>query len=175
MRHVAAACLIALAPLAAASAQADLASKIINSPSKPNVYGAKGKLVKDAAMEGGNALRVTVAAKGKNNWASVVETPFVRPIKAGDKIVLMFEARLEAGEDGATTATIPYSGVQMNIAPYTGVVSGKVTIGPEWKLHKVEGTAKQDFPASALKAMIQIGNAKQTIDFGPIVVLNMGQ
>ncbi len=170
-----AAVLIALAPVAAASAQADLASKIINNPGKANAYGAKGKLINDPKVQGGKALRVTVAAKGKNNWSSAVDSPIIKPVKAGDRIVLMFDARLEAGEDGATSVTLPMSGVQMKAAPYTSVVSGKVTIGPEWKLYKVEGKAKADYPADSLNTMIQIGNAKQTIDFGPIVVLNMGQ
>ena len=173
MRRIAA-CLIALAPVAAA-AQTDLASRIVNDPSAPEVNGAKAKLVDDAAAQGGKALRVTVAKKGQNNWDSVVESPILKPVKAGDRLVLTFEARLEKGDGGATTATIPYSAVQLKAAPYTGIVSGSAEIGPEWKLHKVEGKADKDYGAGALKATIQIGNAKQTIDFGPIVVLNMGQ
>ena len=50
-----------------------------------------------------------------------------------------------------------------------------MTAGPEWQFHKIEGKADKDYPADALKATIQIGNAKQTIDFGPIAVLNLGQ
>jgi hypothetical protein len=170
-----AACLLAVAPAAAAIAQDDLVSRIANDPSAPQVNGAKAKLVDDAGVQGGKALRVTVAKKGQNNWDSVVESPITKPVKAGDKLVLTFEARLEKGDGGMTTATIPYSAVQLKAAPYTGVVSGPVTLGPEWKLHRIEGKADKDYPADALKATIQIGNAKQTIDFGPVVVLNMGQ
>lgn len=167
--------LIALAPLSAAAAQADLASKIVNEPGAPQVTGAKAKLVDDPAVQGGKALRVTVARKGQNNWDSVVESSITKAVKAGDRLVLAFEARLEKGEGAAATAEIPYSAVQLKAAPYTSVVSGQVAIGPDWKFHKIEGKADKDYPSDALKATIQIGNAKQTIDFGPVVVLNMGQ
>lgn len=174
MRWIAA-CLLAIMPTAAVVAQADLASRIINDPSAPEVNGAKAKLVDDAAAQGGKALRVAVAKKGKNNWDSVVESSINKPVKAGDKLVLTFEARLEKGEGDATSATIPHSAVQLKAEPYTSIVAGPVTVGPEWKMHKIEGRADKNYPADALKATIQIGNAKQTIDFGPVVVLNMGQ
>ncbi len=177
MHHVKliAACLIAAAPVAAALAQTDLASKIVNDPGAPEVKGAKATLVDDAKVQGGKAIRVAVSKKGENNWDSVVESSVNKPVKKGDKLVLAFEARLEKGPGGATNAAIPFSAIQMKAAPYTGVVQGQVTVGPEWQFHRIEGTADKDYPADALKATIQIGNARQTIDFGPVVVLNMGQ
>lgn len=168
------ACLLAVAP-AAAVAQADLASRIANDPGAPEIIGAKGKLVDDAAAQGGKALRVTVAKKGANVWDSAVESSINKPVKAGDRIVLMFEARLEKIEGDAGSATLPYSAIQLKAAPYTGVLSGPATIGPEWKPQRIEGKADKDYAAGALKATIHLGNAKQTVDFGPIVVLNMGQ
>jgi hypothetical protein len=167
--------LVALAPLSMAAGQEDLASKIVNDPAAPEVKGAKAKLVEDSGVQGGKALRVTVARKGANNWDSVVESAIVKPVKAGDRLLLAFNARLEKGEEGATTAVIPYAAVQITAAPYTGILSGQAAIGPEWAFHKIEGKADKDYPAGALKATIQIGNAKQVIDLGPIVVLNLGQ
>ena len=173
--RVAAHCLLLLAPVSVALAQADVSARIVNDPSAPQVNGAKAKLVEDAAVQGGKALRVVVAKKGKNNWDSVVESEIPKPVRAGDKLVLAFQARLQKASGGAASAKIPYSAVQLKAAPYTGVVSGEVTVGPQWTLHKIEGKADKDYPAGALKATIQIGNAAQTIDFGPILVLNMGQ
>ena len=170
-----AACLLAVGPAAAVFAQTDLASRLINDPAAPQVNGAKAKLVADAAVQGGKALRVGVAKKGQNNWDSVVESAISKPVKAGDKLVLAVEARLEKGDSGATTAKIPYVAIQQKAAPYKGIVSGEVSVGTEWKLHQIEGRADKDYPADALKATVQLGNAKQTIDLGPIVVLNMGQ
>ena len=176
MHHVKliAACLIAASPVAAL-AQTDLASKIVNDPGAPEIKGARATLVDDEKVQGGKAIRVAVPKKGANNWDSVVESSVSKPVKKGDKLVLAFEARLEKGPDGATSAAIPYSAIQLKAAPHTGVVQGQVTVGPDWQFHRIEGTADKDYPADALKATIQVGNARQTIDFGPVVVLNMGQ
>lgn len=170
-----AACLLAIAPVAAAIGQTDLASRIINDPAVPQVNGAKAKLIDDAVVQGGKALRITVAKKGRNNWDSAVESPIDKPVKAGDKLILEVEARLENGSADSAGATAPYIAVQQVAAPYSGVVTGQLPLSPEWKVHRIEGRADKDYSAGALKATIQIGNAKQTIDFGPIVVLNMGQ
>jgi hypothetical protein len=55
------------------------------------------------------------------------------------------------------------------------VISGSNDIGPEWKPLQVTGKADRDYAAGALKVTIQLATAKQTVDFGPIVVLDMGQ
>lgn len=169
------ACLLWALPAAAALAQPDVTSRIINEPGAPEVNGARAKLVDDSAAQGGKALRVTVPKKGQNNWDSVVESPIGKPVKAGDKLVLLFDARLVKGDGAAASATIPYNAIQLKAAPYSAVISGPATIGAEWAPQKIEGRADKDYPAGALKATLQVGNAKQTIDFGPIVVLNMGQ
>ena len=168
-------CLLVLVPLSAAVAQDDIATRIVNDPGAPQVTGAKARIVDDPEVQGGKALRVTVARKGRNNWDSAVESAIAKPVKAGDKLIIAFQARLAKGEGGATTASIPYTAIQLKAAPYTGIVSGDVTVGTDWAFHKVEGKADKDYPADGLKAAIHIGNAQQTIDFGPIVILNMGQ
>jgi hypothetical protein len=169
------ACLLLVAPVSASLAQADLAQRIVNDPGAPEVSGARAKLVDDPAAQGGKALRVTVPKKGANAWDSVVESTITKPVKKGDKLVLLFDARLVKGEGDATSATIPYIAIQIKAAPYTGVISGPVSLGASWAPHKIEGRVDKDYPAGALKATLQVANAKQTIDFGPIVVLNMGQ
>ena len=119
--HLLAACLLAAAPRGHAWGQVDLASRIINDPGVPQVTGAKGRLVGDPKAQGGKALRVAVARRGANNWDSVVESPLTKPVKAGDRLVLAFEARLQQSDDGSTTALVPYTAIQMVAAPYTGI------------------------------------------------------
>lgn len=172
---LAAAALIAAVPVAAATGQDDLASKIVNNPGNPQVTGATARLIDDAKVQGGKALRIQVARKGANPWDASVGGPVVKPVKAGDKLVLVFSARLDKGENGATTATLPYDAVQLAAAPYSNVISDTHQIGPEWKTLQVTGKADQDYPAGALKVTIQLATARQTVDFGPIVVLDMGQ
>lgn len=170
-----AAALLATLSAGATAAQDDLASKIVNDPGNPQVTGARAALRADPAVQGGKALRIDVARKGQNPWDAAVGGPVVKPVRAGDNLVLVFSARLEKGENGATTATLPYAAVQLAAAPYTTLFSGSNPIGPDWKSIQVTGKADKDYPANALKVTIQLATAKQTVDFGPIVLLDMGQ
>ena len=169
---------IASALLAVASgalaqdAAPDFTRQIVNDPSAPAVNGAKASLVDDANAQGGKALRVQVPKKGVNPWDSSVGGPIGKPIAKGDRLLLLFSARLERGENGATTATLPYNAIQLNAAPYSTVMSGQAVIGPEWKDFQVSGVANAAYAPGELKVTIQLATAKQTVDFGPIVVLD---
>lgn len=153
----------------------DIASKIINDPSAPQVVGAKASVRNDASVQGGKALRIVVPAKGKNNWDAFASSPVQKPVKAGDNLVLAFWARLEKGEGGATSSTLPFAGIQVSSPPYPSLFNETVQVGTEWKLHQLKGKADQDHAAGTLGVSIHLANAKQTIDFGPVFVLNMGQ
>ena len=167
---------LALLPTASlALAQDDLAKKIANDPSAPSVNGAKAKLVDDSGVQGGKALQVTVARKGAHDWDSTVESAVSKPVKAGDRLVLAFDAKLISIDGGATNATLPYNAIQLQAAPYSTVISGPAAIGSGWQFYKIEGKSDRNYGPGELKATIQLGNAKQTVDFGPIVVLDMGQ
>ena len=162
-------------PAAPAAAQDDIVDKIINTPGSTTVTGTKGKVRTDAAVQGGKALRLSVPAKGANVWDIAALSAIGKPVKAGDKLVLAFWARLEKGENGATEAVLPYNGIQVASAPYATVISGPVTVGPEWKLHTVEGKADKDYAAGALTATIHLATGRQVVDLGPVFVLDMGQ
>ena len=162
--------LVAVAP-APAIAQ-DL--NIINDPAQPRVVGASAKMRDDPAVQGGTAMRVTVKAKGANPWDVSVQTTVDKPVKAGDELLFAFWARLEKSADGESV-TLPSGGVQMSSEPYTSLFSAPVTIGPEWKLHEVTGKADRDRAAGTLQATIHLATGQQTVDFGPIFVVNLGQ
>ena len=129
----------------------------------------------DPAVQGGKALRVDVRRKGANPWDIAVESTIEQPVKAGDSLVFAFWARLEKGEDGAATGTLPYNAVQVSAAPYTTLFSAPADIGPEWKLHEVRGVADADHAAGTLKATIHLASSAQTVDLGPLIVVNLGQ
>ena len=167
-------CLGIATPASAAQGD-DITSKIINDPSAPQVVGAKTSVRNDDKVQGGKALRIVVPAKGKNNWDAFASSPIQKPVRAGDNLVLAFWARLEKGEGGATSSTLPFTGVQVSSPPYPSLFNEAVQVGPEWKLHQVKGKADKDHAAGTLGVSIHMANAKQTIDLGPVFVLNMGQ
>ena len=158
-----------------AQAQADLASKIVNDPGEPQVNGAKAGLHDDAAAQGGKALRIQVKGKSANVWDAALESPIKKPIKAGDQIILAFQARLEKADNGATKAAFPFAGVQLTAAPYTSVAMNGFELGPEWKMIEIRGTADRNYAPGELKVSIHLATARQTVDFGPVVVLDLGQ
>ena len=165
-------------PLAAQEQPADdIVNRIINAPGAANhrVDGTKGKVRNDEAVQGGKALRIAVPGKSDQPWSISVSSSIEKPVKAGDRLVLAFWARLEKGEGGATTAVLPYNAVQLSAAPYSALFHGPATITPEWKMHEVKGRADKDYAAGTLNVAIHLATAKQTVDVGPIFVLNMGQ
>ena len=167
-----AASLLLAVPLAPAAAQDELV--IINDPGNPQVTGGKARLRDDPAVQGGKALRVEVRRKGANPWDVAVESAIVEPVKAGDSLLFAFWARLEQGEDGGATAALPYNAVQLSAAPYTTLFAGPVEIGPEWKLHEISGKADKDHAAGTLKATVHLATGEQTVDFGPLMLVNLG-
>lgn len=164
---------------AAQSSDDDILNKVINVP-PPSAFTVNGlrskpRVRNDESVMGGKALRIQVPGKSERAWEVSVSNQINKPVKAGDEIVLAFWARLEKGEEGATTAVLPYNAVQLSKEPYSAVIAGPATIGPEWKLHEVKGRADRDYAAGDLNATLHLATGKQTVDLGPIFVLDMGQ
>jgi hypothetical protein len=182
-----AAWLIVLMPMAPAAAQQqaaaadDILSHVISVPN-PRAYrvdgaqnGAQSAVRNDSTVQGGKALRVQVPARSEQTWATAVAVPINRAVHSGDNLVLAFWARLEQGDSGATTASLPYNSVQLAAAPYTAVFNGAVTVTPQWQMFQVEGRAPRDYAADTLNVSIHLATGHQTIDIGPVFVLDMGQ
>jgi hypothetical protein len=164
---------------AQAPATDDLSQRIISVPS-PQAYRVDGvqagaRVRNDPRVQFGKALRVPVPGRNERAWTVSVAVPITQAVRSGDNLILAFWARLEQGEDGAATASLPYNAVQLASAPYTAVFTGGVTIGPEWQLHQIRGRAGQDYAANALNVSLHLATGRQVIDIGPVFVLNMGQ
>ncbi len=168
--------ILALTPaIAFGQDAADLMKQIVNDPGAPEVNGARASLVADPKVQGGRALRVQIPHKGVNPWDSTVGGAIKKPVANGDRLLLLFSARLEKGEGGVTTTTLPYNAIQLAAGPYSTVMSGSAEIGPEWKDFQITGTSSGNYKAGDLKVTVQLATAKQTVDFGPIVVLDRGK
>ena len=107
------AAILAVVPVASVVAQdaSELAKQIVNDPGAPDVSGAKASLVTDPNVQGGKALRIQVPRKGSNPWDLSLGGAIKKPIAKGDRLLLLFSARLEKGENGATSATLPYNAI----------------------------------------------------------------
>jgi hypothetical protein len=174
----------ALAVLASAALPAgaadDIASKVISTPS-PKAFGVNGlpgspdvRKADPKEVQGGQYLRVDVPKKGVNTWDITVSVPITKPIKAGDQLIMVFWARLEAGENGATTASLPYNDVQLAGPPYTAIFAFPADITKDWARYHGEGVAQRDYKAGEANVSIQLATAKQVVDIGPVFVLDMG-
>jgi hypothetical protein len=171
-------------PPAAAQQQAggdDILSHLVSIPN-PRAYrvdgtqnGAQSQVRNDASVQGGKALRVQVPGRSAQAWSTAVSVPINRPIHANDHLVLAFWARLEQGDNGAATASLPYNAVQLSAAPYSAVFSGPVTVTPQWQMFEIDGQANRDYPADSVNVAIHLATGHQTIDIGPVFVLDMGQ
>lgn len=174
---------LAASPLPAAAQEAggeadDLVNRIISVPvpSEYRVDGVRNARVRnDDSVQGGKALRVPVPGRSDQAWTVAVAVPVNRPVQAGDNLILAFWARLERGEEGASSATLPYNAVQLAREPYTALLSGPATIGPEWQMHEVRGRADRAYAAGDLNVSIHLATGHQTVDIGPVFLLNMGQ
>jgi hypothetical protein len=139
------------------------------------VDGARASVRSDETVQGGKALRVPVPGKSDKAWTVSVASGIGKPVKKGDLLVLAFWAKLAKGEAGATSANLPYNAVHLAAEPYTPVFTGAVTIGAEWKIYEIKGTADRDYQSGMLNATLHLATGRQTIDIGPVFVLNMGQ
>lgn len=173
------AALLALAGPAAGQEADDLARRIISVP-VPTAYRVDGvqtgaRVRSDSSVQGGRALRVPVPGRSDQPWSVSVAVPITQAVHAGDQLILAFWARLEQGENGATSASLPYNAVQLAAAPYTALFTGPATVGPAWEMHEVRGRADRDFAAGDLNVSLHLATGRQTVDIGPVFVLNMGQ
>lgn len=170
MKLLVLAALAACLPASGALAQAK--EEVLNEPSANwSVYGTgqthKGR--RDKEVQGGGAMRVTIAAKPANPWDAGASSPISKPIKKGDKLILAIWVRLiSGGADGKTSIA---AAIQRASAPYDPIVNGQVDLGPAWKLVHIEGTAQADFAAGTANVALSLGTAAHVIDLGPVYVM----
>jgi hypothetical protein len=170
---------LALAMPIVAQGQSDeeLAKQMVNNadPSTYNVYGLpkKPKSVKDESVQGGRSLKVPVTGSG-NPWDIGVMVPITKPIHAGDKIQMMFYAKLDKPEAGVTSAKTG-AGIQLATAPYSSFMTQMFDITPEWKLFTLAGTADKDYPVGSLNASFQPNTGKHVFALGIVAVFDKGQ
>lgn len=127
--------------------------------------------VNEEGVPGGTAMRVRVTAKGANPWDVQVSSPIAGAIKRGDVILLMYYARAETPAEGGSV--LP-TRIQTNAAPYTAVLESQEHLTGAWAQHCAIAVAATDNAAGSTNVSVHLATAAQTVDFGPVFVLNLG-
>lgn len=166
---------VALAPVA--SHAQDLMSRSLTAPAadqwQSSGNGESHKLVKDDGVRGGWAYQVTAAKAGQNPWDVQANVSTDRPVKNGDVILLAFWAKAAPPPAGAAAISAP-AAIQEAAAPYTRLGEANLSITPDWKLYYVAATATKDYVPQALNVSVQLAAAAQTVDLGPVFLLDYG-
>lgn len=152
-----------------------LAEKVINNtnPASFQTYGLTPapKTVADKAVQGGKALRVPVTGSG-NPWSIGVNVPLTKPVKAGDRIIVAFYARLS--QAAASSAKLNAQ-LQLSAAPYSAIFAKGFDVTAEWQFLQFAGKADKAYPAGAITAAFHVNTGNHVLDLGPVAVLDMGQ
>lgn len=126
-----------------------------------------------AQVQGNNAFRVDVATAVANPWDVGANALTNKPIAAGDVLLLGVWARAERLPQEAPVARINI-GLQLNEAPYTPMATRSIEVGPEWKLYFLQADASRTYNAGQAGASVHLATASQTIDLGPVFILDFG-
>lgn len=170
--------LMGLAALASAAVSAwaqDWSQKAVTEPGAFwSIWGtAKTNFVSAAAIQGGAAERVTVLKPSKP-WDAGTYAPITKPVHKGDIVALMFRARAQTPPAGSDLIMVTGSVYEAGSSGTPITPEATFVIGRQWKLYVVTGKAERDYPPGTLSAGMKLGTGDQTIDFGPIYVLDLG-
>lgn len=165
------------APAAAQDDDAAAKQQMVNNPD-PSAFQPYGtpspvKVVKDKAVQGGRAMLIPTDGQGKP-YAVGMNVPLTKRVKSGDKLEVMFYAKLAEAEPGVTSAKISLR-LQLNSKPYPSFANKTVEVSPEWKLFSMDAVADRDYAANTLSTAFQFNTAKHVIAMGVVAVFDKGQ
>ena len=177
----AAAALVASAVAASAqtdqSAEAAFAQRLVNDPRaealRPYGQPIPPSVRTDKTVQFGHALRIPIGGAAQDFWRVGVVTPTLKPVKDGDRIVAAFWARAQKTADNGPGKLCR---VQLESTPVVRTIFEQpFDVGAEWKMYKLSGKADRAYAAGGLNAAFHLACAKQTIDIGPVFILDYGQ
>lgn len=160
----------------ARSAEELFAERLVNDPRADALrpYGQRipPEVRADKSVQFGRALRIPISSPVPEFGQVGAITPTLKPVKAGDRLIVAFWARAQKTQDGAPGKLCR---VQLEATPVIRTIfDASFDITPEWKMYKLSGTADRDYPPGALNAAFHLACAKQVIDIGPAFILDYG-
>lgn len=166
--------LAGVALCAAAFAEEDIVSKMINKETNGSWYiqpeKPKAKHMK-ADVLGGYAFRVK-ANKSANPWDVQASSPIAGAINEGDVIMINYYARAEEPAEGGSSLTVR---IQLAGPPYNSILDTTAKISGEWTSYCAFRTATASMGEKKSNVSIHLATAKQVIDLGPVMVFNFGK
>ena len=140
-------------------------------PDQLTAYGnTKTRIIDDASMPGGKALRVRVAKAGKNPWESGVSGPIAGAIEKGDALIAVVYLKSASG-----SGQIANAGLQLNSEPYTALFSESISVGSGVQRVFLSGVAERDYKNGEAGYFFQVAGQKQTLFMGPLFIFNLGK
>jgi hypothetical protein len=151
---------------------------VINQPENQQIWQAYGKglstaMIPAKGMPGGNAMAINVASTGTNVYDAGINIPVTQAVAEGDVLTITFVARTMSAETETGAGKIALR-VQHNKPPYNGFGDNMLAIGPNWKIYQLRTQAKMDIPAGEAVVALHVAGAKQSLEVGPVYVLNAG-
>jgi hypothetical protein len=150
---------------------------LINDPAQIYTYGSDitAQPVAAAEVTGGKALRTVTAKRGANPWDDGASSPIGIAVKKGDVVFAAVLVRAAEPPSGAAAAVISELGVHLTGAPYTAIATSSATAPKgQWTWVFASGTATTDYAPGTISFGMQLGAAAQTLDIGPVYVLDLG-
>lgn len=161
-------------PISAAS----IPGSLLHSPSfirwKPEGPSKKVAAVESEGVPGGQAIEFRVKKKSNKPWDVRMRAPFDQDISEGETIEIYFWARASKPRKGQDHGKISVA-IGRTVEPHDVVMAEEVLPTTEWKMYKVAGTAKRDFPTDESDMGFNFGFAKQTVELGPFFAVSRGQ
>lgn len=131
------------------------------------------KPVAAKSMPGGSATAVIVSKAGQNAYDAGASISFPEAVSEGDVLTVAFVARTISAETDTGAGKIALR-IQRNVAPYSGFGDNSLSIGPNWKVYQLRTQARIDIPKGEGAVALQFAGAKQSMEIGPVYVLNAG-
>lgn len=136
--------------------------------------GAKAKVIVASGIPGQRAYQVQVRTAKPNPWDVAAHGSVTGGVEAGDTVMVAFWARASKPD-----ARIGAGGVQARLqqkaAPYAGVVEKTFVLADRWQVHYMAGVAGESFAPGEIAVSFNVGNLKQTVEFGQYYVTNLGK
>jgi len=168
------------ADIAKLQAKLPVKGTLISDPGTAYTYGdaLTSSQIDAADLPGGKAMRTVMTKPGAKPWDAGLSAPVTAAMKKGDMIFVAAYIRASEPAPGAQGGVLTNFGVSMAQSPWTAIasLSGMPALPKgQWKLVYGVGVADADHAAGTTNFGMQLGCCQQTLDIGPIYVLNLGQ